>query len=33
MTRCANAVGAGVTALHLFTQIYEYVSDLAEVQK
>ena len=32
MTRCANATGAGMTALHLPLQSVGYVSNVSEVQ-
>jgi hypothetical protein len=32
MTRCANATGAGMTALHLPLRFVGYVTNVAEVQ-
>lgn len=33
MTRCANASGAGMTALHLKPQSAGFISNMSEVQQ
>jgi hypothetical protein len=33
MTRCANATGAGMTALHLHQQFSCFISNVSEVQQ
>ena len=33
MTRCANAIGAGMTALHLLPQSAGFAGNVSEVQQ